>query len=312
MGARHSLFESLVRIYECARVFCDPPAGSRASHRVRRSSLMLAKRFNVLGAHSLAIIACLIMVIPFYLVVVNSFKSKADASSMSVALPPTLHAENFSTVISAGKLGTSFFNSVLYASGSTMIGTLFAAMAAFVLSRNRSRFNRLLYFFIIMGIALPANYFTLTKVMQITALINTRGGIILLLAAGQIPFGVFLIYGFLDTIPRELDEAAIMDGCGPLQLFFQIILPMLTPVLVTDAVLSFLGAWSNFIMPLYYLNNTASWPMTLSVYNFFGQYQANWNLVSADILMTVLPVILVYLLAQRYILSGITTGAVKG
>lgn len=273
---------------------------------------MLAKRFNVLGAHSLAIIACLIMVIPFYLVVVNSFKSKADASSMSVALPATLHLENFSTVISAGKLATSFFNSVLYASGSTIVGTLFAAMAAFVLSRNRSRFNRFLYFFIIMGIALPANYFTLTKVMQITTLINTRVGIILLLAAGQIPFGVFLIYGFLDTIPRELDEAAIIDGCGPLQLFFQIILPMLTPVLVTDAVLSFLGAWSNFIMPLYYLNNTANWPMTLSVYNFFGQYQANWNLVSADILMTVLPVILVYLFAQRYILSGITTGAVKG
>lgn len=103
-----------------------------------------------------------------------------------------------------------------------------------------------------------------------------------------------------------------MDGCGPLQLFFQIIVPMLTPVLVTAAVLSFLGAWSNFIMPLYYLNNTANWPMTLSVYNFFGQFQASWNLVSADILLTVLPVILVYLFAQRYILSGMTTGAVKG
>jgi len=101
---------------------------------------MLAKRFNVLGAHALAIIACLIMVIPFYLIVVNSFKSKADASSMGAALPSTLHVENFSTVISAGKLGTSFFNSVLYATGSTIIGTLLAAMAAFVLSRNRTHF----------------------------------------------------------------------------------------------------------------------------------------------------------------------------
>ena len=273
---------------------------------------MLAKTLKQAGAHSLAIFACLIMVIPFYLIVTNAFKTKADASSMSPALPASLHPENFVTVVSAGKLDTSFFNSVLYASASTIIGTLFAAMAAFVLSRNRSRFNQFLYFFIIMGIALPANYFTLTKVMQITTLINTRIGIILLLAAGQIPFGVFLIYGFVGTVPRELDEAAIMDGCGPLQLFFQIILPMLTPVLVTAGVLSFLGAWSNFIMPLYYLNNTANWPMTLSVYNFFGQYQANWNLVSADILMTVLPVILVYLLAQRYILSGITAGAVKG
>jgi raffinose/stachyose/melibiose transport system permease protein len=273
---------------------------------------MLAKRFKNIGAHSLAIFACLVMVIPFYLIVTNSFKTKADASSMSAALPASVHVENFLTVISAGKLATSFFNSVLYATGSTILGTLCAAMAAFVLSRNRTRFNRFLYFFIILGIALPANYFTLTRVMQITTLINTKVGMILLYAAGQIPFGVFLIYGFLETVPRELDEAAIMDGCGPLQLFFQIIVPLLTPVLVTAAVLSFLGAWSNFIMPLYYLNNTANWPMTLSVYNFFGQYQANWNLVSADILLTVLPVILVYFFAQRYILSGMTAGAIKG
>ncbi len=273
---------------------------------------MLSKRLKQVGAHALAIVACLIMVIPFFLIVTNSFKTRADASSMSAALPASLHPENFTTVIEAGKLATSFLNSVLYASSSTILGTLFAAMAAFVLSRHRSRFNRFLYFFIILGIALPVNYFTLTKVMQITELINTKVGIILLYAAGQIPFGVFLIYGFLDTVPRELDEAAIMDGCSPLQLFFLIIVPMLTPVLVTAAVLSFLGAWNNFIMPLYFLNNSANWPMTLSVYNFFGQFQANWNLVSADILLTVLPVILVYFLAQRYILSGITTGAVKG
>jgi raffinose/stachyose/melibiose transport system permease protein len=273
---------------------------------------MLAKRSKHAGAHLLAIFASLIMIIPFYLIVVNSFKNSPDASSMSIALPTVWHPENFATVITQGKLATSFFNSVVYATGSTIIGTLFSAMAAFVLSRNRTRFNRFLYFFIILGIALPTNYFTLTRVMQITELINTRAGMILLYAAGQIPFGVFLIYGFLDTVPRELDEAAIMDGCGPLQLFFQIITPLLTPVLVTAAVLSFLGAWSNFIMPLYYLNNSANWPMTLSVYNFFGQFQANWNLVSADILLTVLPVILVYLAAQRYILTGITTGAVKG
>lgn len=273
---------------------------------------MLSKRLKQAGPHLLAIFAGLIMVIPVYLIVVNSFKSKADSSSMSAALPAAWHLENFATVIRVGKLATSFINSVVYATGSTIIGTLFAAMAAFVLSRNRTRFNRFLYFFIIMGIALPANYFTLTKVMQITDLINTRVGMIILYAAGQIPFGVFLIYGFLDTIPRELDDAAIIDGCGPFQLFFQIIAPLLMPVLVTAAVLSFLGAWNNFIMPLYYLNKSTDWPMTLSVYNFFGRYQQNWNLVSADILMTILPVIVVYFAAQRYILSGMTIGAVKG
>jgi raffinose/stachyose/melibiose transport system permease protein len=273
---------------------------------------MLSKRLRQTSAHVLAIFACLITVIPVYLIVVNSLKSSQDASSMSAIFPTVLHLENFITVIKAGKLARSFGNSIFYATSSTILGTLCAAMAAFVLSRNRTSFNRFLYFFIILGIALPTNYFTLTKVMQITHLINSRIGMTILYAAGQIPFGVFLIYGFLDSIPRELDEAAIIDGCGPFQLFFQIIVPLIMPVLVTEAVLSFLGAWNNFIMPLYYLNNSANWPMTLSVYNFFGQYQQSWNLVSADILMTVLPVIVIYLAAQRYILSGMTAGAVKG
>jgi raffinose/stachyose/melibiose transport system permease protein len=273
---------------------------------------MLAKRSRQAVFHLLAILACLISIIPFYLIVTNSFKSIAEASSMSAALPSILHVENFVTVVATGKLGTSFLNSLFYATGSTIIGTLCAAMAAFVLSRNRSRFNRFLYFFIILGIALPTNFFTLTKVMQITQLINTKIGILILYAAGQIPFGVFLIYGFLDTVPKELDEAAIIDGCGPFQLFFKIIVPLMMPVLITDAVLSFLGAWGNFIMPLYYLNNTANWPMTLSAYNFFDMYHMNWNLFSADILLTVLPVLFVYFAAQRYILSGMTAGAVKG
>jgi len=273
---------------------------------------MLTKRSKQVGAHLLAILACLFTVIPVYLIVINSFKSKTDASSMSAALPTVWHWDNFATVITAGDLPQGFVNSLFYAVSSTLLGTLFAAMAAFVLSRNKTRFNRFLYFFIILGIALPTNYFTLTKVMQITDLINTKIGMTFLYAAGQIPFGVFLIYGFLDTIPRELDEAAIIDGCGPFQLFFQVILPLMMPVLVTEGVLAFLGAWNNFIMPLYFLNTTANWPMTLSVYNFFGQYEQNWNLVSADVLLTILPVIVVYLAAQRYILSGMTAGAIKG
>jgi raffinose/stachyose/melibiose transport system permease protein len=201
---------------------------------------------------------------------------------------------------------------VLYSSGSTIMATLFAAMAAHVLSRNPTRLNRFLYFFLIMGIALPINFFTLIKMMQITHLINTKAGIIILYATTQIPFSVFLIYGFIDSVPRELDEAAIIDGCGPLQLFFRIILPLLTPVLVTAGILNFLGVWNDFLLPLYFLNNSAHWPMTLAVYNFFGQYQADWNLVSADILLTILPVIAIYLFGQRFILSGLSSGAVKG
>lgn len=271
-----------------------------------------SKKVHATLGHLAAVFGSLIMFIPVYLVAVNSLKSSAQASSLSPDLPTEINWENFAIVIQKGKLVSGFFNSMLYSSVSTIVGTLLAAMAAFVLSRRRTRMNRFLYFFLIMGIALPINFFTLTAIMQWTHLINTKQGMILLYSAMQIPFAVFLIYGFIESIPRELDEAATVDGCGPLQLFFTIIMPLLTPVLVTAGILNFLGVWSDFIFPLYYTSSSAHWPMTLAVYNFFGQYESDWNLVSADILLTILPVIIVYLLGQRFILSGLTGGAVKG
>ncbi len=262
--------------------------------------------------HTTAVLTSIVMAFPVYLIVVNALKTKAESAAMGVELPTSLEWSNFATVIDKGKLVSSFLNSMLYATASTLLGTVVAAMAAFVLSRARTPLRRFLYFFIILGIALPINFVTLTAIMQATHLINTKFGIIILYAATQIPFAVFLIYGFIATIPRELDEAAIIDGCNPLQLFFMIILPLLKPVLVTAAILNFLGVWGDFLFPLYYLNSSAHWPMTLAVYNFFGQYQQSWNLVSADILLTIIPVLAVYLLGQRFILSGLTSGSVKG
>ena len=270
------------------------------------------KNMRTPAAHLAAFLASLIMIIPVYLITVNALKSTPEASSMSIALPSEIRLDNFLTVIEKGKLVTSFLNSVLYSSAATIIATLFSAMAAFVMSRKRTRLNRFLYFFLIMGIALPINFFTLTTMMQVTHLINTKLGIILLYAALQVPFSVFIIYGFIETIPRELDEAATIDGCGPLQLFFMVIFPLLKPVLVTAGILNFLNIWNDFMMPLYYLNSSSNWPMTLAVYNFFGQYQSSWNLVSADILLTIVPVIVIYLLGQRFILAGLTSGSVKG
>jgi len=262
--------------------------------------------------HALAVIVSLMMITPIYLVIVNALKTKAQASSMGIELPTKLQWQNFVTVIEKGKLSTAFANSLWYAVMGTLLGMTLAALAAYVLSRNRTRFNRAIYLLIIMGIAMPTNFVTLTKVMQWTALINTRFGIVVLYAAMHIPIDLFLIYAYMGSLPIELDEAAIIDGCNPIQLFFSIIFPLLTPVLVTVSVLNLLDFWNEFILPLYYLNRTANWPMTLAIYNFFGQYQSDWSLVSADIVLTIIPVIIIYLFAQRYILSGLTTGAVKG
>jgi len=256
--------------------------------------------------------ASLIALAPIYLVFVNALKTQADASSMGVDVPSHLQWGNFDTVITQGKLVTAFFNSALYSFGATALAVLASALAAYVLARHRTRRHQIIYLLLIAGIAIPTNFVTLTKVMQVTHLIDTQVGMILLYAATQIPFSVFLIYAFVDTLPRELDEAAFIDGCSPLRTFFSIILPMLTPVLVTCGVLDLLNVWNEFLMPLYFLNSTQNWPMTLAVYNFFGQYQADWSLVSADVVLTILPVILIYIVAQRWILSGLGSGAVKG
>ena len=270
------------------------------------------KLFKSIGVNAIAWILSIILITPLVLILINSFKTSQAASEMSLRLPITIQWDNFKTVIERGKLGTTFLNSLTYSAFSVILCTLTSAMAAFVLSRNRSRMNKIIYFIIVLGMAMPINFIALMKVMQYLDIINKRIGIILLYTAIQTPFNVFLIYSFIGKIPREIDEAAIIDGCSPLQLFFSIIIPLIKPVLVTVMVLTFLNTWNEYILPLYFLGNSDKWPMTLAVYNFFGMYFKDWNLVCADIVLTSLPVIIVYLLGQKYIVSGMTAGAVKG
>lgn len=274
---------------------------------MRRKSQM-----GTVGVNILAWVITIMVITPFILIIINSLKTSLAASDMNLFLPDTFHWENFAKVIEEGKLYITFFNSLLYSTGSVLICTLLSSMAAYALSRNRSKLHKFLYFFIVLGISMPINFIALTTVMQATHLIDTQIGIILLYSSLQIPFNVFLIYGFIGKIPRDIDEAGVIDGCSPIQLFGYIILPLLRPVLVTVMVLTFLNTWNEFVLPLYFLGNSDNWPMTLAVYNFFGMYFKDWNLVCADIVLTSLPVVAIYLAGQKYIVSGMTAGAVKG
>ncbi len=254
----------------------------------------------------------LIVLIPLVVLVINSFKTSAEANQMNLSLPKEWVFENYAIVIEQGKLVSAFFNGLLYATCSVVIIVAVVSAAAFVISRNQKGINRFLYYFIISGIAMPINNVALMKVMQALHLNNTRYGIILLYAAINIPLSLFLAYGFIDTIPREIDEAAVIDGCTPVQLFIKVIAPLLKPIVSTLFVLDFMAVWNDFTMPLYYLNNSSKWPMTLAVYNFFGAFQNSWNLVAADIVLTLIPVLVIFILGQKYIVGGVSAGAVKG
>ena len=270
------------------------------------------KFVQILLKNILAWIASLLVIIPALLVLFNAFKGDGETINMNLELPKQWLFSNFTTVIEKGKLLRSFINSMLYAGAGTVLTLFFGSMAAYVFSRRRSKGMAALYIYVVLGMVIPINYVTLTKTMITLHLTNTSPGIILLYMAMQTPFTVFLIYGFVSKIPVELDEAAILDGCTPIQLYVKIILPMLKSAIITAGVLCFLNCWNEFMMPLYFLHSSEKWPMTLAIYNFFGQFEMKWNLICADVILTCAPVMILYLLCQKYIVGGQTAGAVKG
>jgi raffinose/stachyose/melibiose transport system permease protein len=260
----------------------------------------------------IAVVLCSSVAAPVYMVFVNSLKSRREGNLMRMTLPVQWLWENYRTVAEQGKLASSFLNSGFYA-GTASLGLVFlASLAAYVLSRRGGRASQGLYLFLIIGLFLPVNYVTLVKLMSALGLYGSRTGMLLYYLGANASFAVFVSYGYFAQIPRELDEAAVIDGVGPLRTFMGVIFPLLKPICVTVFVLTFIGIWSDFTTPLYLINKTALWPMNLAIYNFFGRYSQQWNLVFADIMVTVLPVFVIYLLCQRQILGGLTAGSVKG
>ncbi len=273
---------------------------------------MTRRRQVSLFLELLAWILGLVIAIPLLLVLLNSIKDRAGASLMSLSLPNPFHFGNYMTVIKEGNLLRSFLNSLVITSGSVVLSILASSMASFVLSRNRTKIRNGIYYYFLIGLIAPLNMITVIRTLQFIHLMSTYPGIILLYSALLMSFSIFLYYGFVNTVPRELDESALIDGSTSLDLFLKIVFPLLKPVTITIMIINFMGAWNNFIIPLYVLNRSDMWPMTLAIYNFYGRRMAEWQLVNADVVLTVAPVVLLYILGQRYIISGMTAGAIKG
>lgn len=254
----------------------------------------------------------LLILIPLAMVVLNAFKSVPESAVMSLKLPTQFHFENFAQVLGDEKIVRSFFNSVILCVGSGFLTLVFSALAAYVIARNRSKSNRVIYMIFLLGLVAPINYIATVKVMQFFHIINTFGGAILLYTAQYIPFTVFIYQGFIGGVPRNLDEAAMIDGCQGVRLFFRIIFPLLKPVTMTALILNLLNCWNDFIVPLYFLNSSQKWGMVMLMYNYFSQFVSSWNLVSAVMLVNMFPIVVLYIFGQKYLISGMTAGAVKG
>lgn len=271
----------------------------------------MKKNVQTILKHLVCILLSAMVIVPFYMVLINSFKSKSEAARMSLALPEEWLFENYLAVIEKADLIQGFCNSLIYALVATTLGVVLCAMAAFVLCRKRTKLNVFLYYFVLCGLFFPVNYVTLVRVLTFANLNDTRTGIIIVFTSAMIPFCVFTIRNFVTSVPVELDEAAVIDGAGPVSLFFKIIMPLLKPTMVTCFILQFMGVWSDFLTPLYLSSKSKLFPMTMAVYQFFGRNKSYWNYIFADIILTCIPVVLVYMIGQKYIVGGMTSGAVK-
>ncbi|WP_179486487.1 carbohydrate ABC transporter permease [Microbacterium immunditiarum] len=275
---------------------------------------MRTARRVVLSATAL-VVAIVVFVVPFLFILLTSSKDRADASRLEFAFPEQFQFfENMIAVLQTRDwmLVRAFVNSTVLTVVSVALMVVFAAMVGFVLQRRRSRLNGLINAMVIAGLIIPPAIVPTIWVLQGLGLYATLPGLILIEVAYSLSFCIVLYRAFISTIPKELDEAAILDGATGLQLFFRVILPLLKPVTVTVIVVNTVAVFNDFTNPLYYLPGDANATVQLTLYNFQSEFSTSWNYLFMDILLITIPPLIVFLLFNRQIVAGMTAGAVKG
>ncbi|MCD2175788.1 carbohydrate ABC transporter permease [Rhizobium sp. C4] len=259
--------------------------------------------------------ALIIFVLPFLFIFLTAAKTKQDASLLTFTLPQQWQLwQNFMDVVSARDymLLLAYFNSTVITVAAVALLVLFGAMVGYVLQRRDSRWNKLIFACVMIGLIVPPAVVPTIWVLQWLDLFKTRTGMVLIQVAYGLAFAVLLFRSFIATIPRDLDEAAIIDGAKPWQIFFRVILPLLKPVTVTVIVVQSIAIFNDFTNPLYYLPGRENVTVQLTLYNFQGQFQTQFNLLFMNILLVTIPPLIVFVFFNRQIVAGMTAGAVKG
>ncbi len=259
--------------------------------------------------------ALIIFVMPFLFIFLTAAKTKQDASLLTFTLPQQWQLwQNFMDVVSARDymLLLAYVNSTVITVAAVALLVLFGAMVGYVLQRRPSGWNKLIFACVMIGLMVPPAVVPTIWVLQWLDLFKTRTGMVLIQVAYGLAFAVLLFRSFISTIPRDLDEAAIIDGAKPWQIFFRVILPLLKPVTVTVIVVQSIAIFNDFTNPLYYLPGRENVTVQLTLYNFQGQFQTQFNLLFMNILLVTIPPLIVFVFFNRQIVAGMTAGAVKG
>lgn len=284
---------------------------TQATPRVNtRSLLRLARRIPI---NLLLIVLSIAMIYPIVIIVITAFKPNLEVLTNPTGLPQAPTFDNFVTSWQDAGFANLFFNSVLLTVTSMTIATFVAALASYAIVRQATRIGSGVYLLLAAGIFLPMQLALVPqfRVVRDLGLINNYAGVILIYIAGALPFGVFLMAAFMRQVPKEIVEAAVIDGAGYFTLFRRIFLPLARPAIATFWVLQGVGVWNDYLVPQLLLTDPSKRTLTTGVLYFKAQYLADWGNIMAAVLIMSLPILLLFVFAQRFFVSGLYAGAVK-
>lgn len=293
------------------------PAGNKAAQGASVSAPTRLHKF-IAGAwvDALAFIAIfIIFIVPFIFILLTASKSRQEAGLFEFSLPAQFQLfANLRDVITFGdnRMLLALWNSALLTVGSITLIVILGAMVAFVMQRRGDRLANAAGAVMLAGLIIPPAVVPTIFVLQWLKIYKTLFGLIMVEVAFTLPFAVLILRAFMASIPREIDESAIIDGASPIRVFISIVVPLLRPAIVTVIVVASVGIYNDFTYPLYFLPGNQNVTAQLTLFSFISQFNSQWNLLFADVLVvTVLPLI-VFLFFQRQIVAGMTSGAIKG
>lgn len=268
----------------------------------------------IVGIIGIAVTA-VVFILPFAFILLTAMKPKQEANLLQFSWPTEIQLwQNIVDVVQARDfmLIIAFINSTILTVASVTLMVIFGAMIAYVLQRRKSWINPWVNGLVLAGLIIPPAVVPTIWVMQTLGIFKTLPGLILIEVAFGLSFTVLMMRAFISTIPKEIDEAAIVDGAGPMRLFFQVILPLLRGVIVTVVVVQSVFVFNDFQNPLYFLPGDKNATVQLTLFNFQSQFNTSYNLLFTNILLITIPPLIMYIFFQRQIVAGMTSGAVKG
>ncbi|HZG86877.1 carbohydrate ABC transporter permease [Paenibacillus sp.] len=251
---------------------------------------------------------------PIYMALLNSVKTDGALLTNVLAVPDRFEFANYADAFRKIDFVNSFWNTVVV----TLIGVvgivLLAAPAGYKLSRTPGKLSGALFALFALSTLIPFHsiMISLVRIARELRLQGSTYGLGLIYIGLGVALAIFLYHGFVKSIPRELDEAAVIDGCGELRLFFAVIFPLLLPISATVAILNALWMWNDFLLPLLMLTDSDDYTLLIATNMLFGEYNNDWSAILASLVLTMMPVVAAYALLQKYIMSGIAEGAIKG